>query len=89
MPFGVDLQEENFIDSIYEYRTKTTVSDEMDPMSLRSAIRKEFFSRADKDANMLSSVEDQCGWLRDIGFVHVDCYMKHFELAVFGGVKLK
>lgn len=32
-------------------------------------------------------METQCGWLREIGFIHVDCYLKHFELAVFAGVK--
>jgi tRNA (cmo5U34)-methyltransferase len=32
-------------------------------------------------------VEDQCRWLRDIGFAEVDCFWKYFELAVFGGVR--
>ena len=29
--------------------------------------------------------KQQCAWLRDIGFTDVDCYLKVFELAVFGG----
>jgi len=41
--------------------------------------------RPDKAANILAPVETQCRWLRRIGFVEVDCYFKHFELAVFGG----
>ncbi len=40
-----------------------------------------------KILNKLESVEKQCGWLRDIGFAHVDCYMKIFELALFGGIE--
>jgi SAM-dependent methyltransferase len=38
--------------------------------------------------NKLEFVETQCNWLREIGFKEVDCYMKIFELALFGGVKL-
>lgn len=41
----------------------------------------------DREANILASVEDQCSWLRDIGFVDVDCSFKVLELAVFGGRK--
>jgi len=32
-------------------------------------------------------LEKQCEWLREIGFNEVDCYMKIFELALFGGIK--
>ncbi len=30
-------------------------------------------------------VEEQCAWLRAIGFVEVDCYYKLLGFAVFGG----
>jgi len=40
-----------------------------------------------KKLNKLESVETQCDWLREIGFTEVDCYMKIFELAIFGGIK--
>ena len=43
--------------------------------------------RADKAANILAPVDDQCRWLREIGFADVDCYFKAFELALFGGRK--
>ena len=36
-------------------------------------------------ANILAPVEVQCQWLREIGFTDVDCYLKMFEVAVFGG----
>lgn len=51
----------------------------------REQVADEFVHRPDKAANILAPVEDQCEWLRQIGFVDVDCYFKVFELAVFGG----
>jgi trans-aconitate methyltransferase len=53
----------------------------------REQIAREFVQRPDKAANILAAVEDQCSWLRDIGFADVDCFFKVFELAVFGGRK--
>jgi tRNA (cmo5U34)-methyltransferase len=41
----------------------------------------------ERKANILSPVDDQCLWLRDIGFTNVDCFLKIYELAVFGGQK--
>lgn len=41
----------------------------------------------ERAANILAPVEDQLAWLRDVGFVDVDCMFKAFELAVFGGRK--
>jgi ubiquinone/menaquinone biosynthesis C-methylase UbiE len=51
------------------------------------AVRKEFLERPDRAANILATVEEQCGWLRDIGFQDVDCFWKLFELAIFGGIR--
>jgi tRNA (cmo5U34)-methyltransferase len=51
----------------------------------REQIASDYVHRPDKDANILAPVEDQCAWLRTIGFEDVDCYFKVFELAVFGG----
>ena len=48
-------------------------------------VRREYVSRSDRADNILALVEDQCGWLRDIGFQDVDCFWKYFELAIFGG----
>ncbi len=55
----------------------------------RQYVADKHYKRPDKDANILASVEDQCEWLREIGFKDVDCYLKIFELTVFGGRKRK
>jgi len=46
-------------------------------------------NRQGADTNILAPVEDQCAWLRAIGFVDVDCSFKALELAVFGGRRLR
>jgi hypothetical protein len=53
----------------------------------RNEVSREYYNRPDKEDNILEKVEIQVGWLREIGFKHVDCYFKWMELAVFGGVK--
>ncbi len=50
-------------------------------------VRHDFLSRPDRAANILAPVEEQCRWLRDVGFDAVDCFGKYFELAIFGGVR--
>ena len=47
----------------------------------------EMRTRPDKAANRLASVETHLAWLREIGFVDVDCYWKHFELALLAGYR--
>jgi ubiquinone/menaquinone biosynthesis C-methylase UbiE len=53
----------------------------------REQVLAEYLTRPDRAANILAPVEEQCRWLRDIGFEDVDCYWKYLELAVFGGRK--
>src|SRR5262245_4914208 len=48
-------------------------------------VRQEFLLRPDRAANILALVEEQCRWLREIGFLDVDCFWKYLELAIFGG----
>jgi tRNA (cmo5U34)-methyltransferase len=50
-------------------------------------VRRDFLERPDRAANILAPVEDQCHWLREIGFQDVDCFWKYFELAIFGGFR--
>jgi SAM-dependent methyltransferase len=73
--------EEYFIDSLFAYHEQIASG------KSREEVDREFYSRPDKAANILAPVEEQCRWLRELGFTHVDCYLKIFELALFGGVK--
>jgi len=68
-----------FIDALHRYhapRGKT-----------RDQVAADFYHRPDKDANRLAPLETQLQWLREIGFQHVDCFFKVFELAIFGGIR--
>ena len=51
----------------------------------REQVLAEYLNRPDRAANILAPVEEQCRWLREIGFRDVDCFWKYFELATFGG----
>ena len=53
----------------------------------REEIKEIYHDPDHKLLNKLESVEEQCDWLREIGFQEVDCYLKIFELALFGGIK--
>ena len=77
--WGEEQFEAYFIDSLYRFHTANGKT--------REQVAADFYHRPDKDANILSSVEEQCLWLRVIGFERVDCFLKVFELALFGGVK--
>jgi tRNA (cmo5U34)-methyltransferase len=52
-----------------------------------AGVLHEYLTRPDRAANVLALVEDQCAWLRALGFRDVDCYWKFFELAIFGGFR--
>ena len=80
-PWVETLFNEQLVDSLYQWHQRQggTLS--------REEVGKQFVYREDKQANILAPVDVQCDWLRTIGFHHVDCYFKWFELAVFGGIK--
>lgn len=77
--WGEERFEEHFIDSLYRYHAPLGKS--------RQQVAEDFYHRPDKSANILAPVEEQCHWLSDIGFLNVDCFLKIFELALFGGLK--
>lgn len=41
----------------------------------------------DDPSNQLAPLDDQLGWLRDIGFEQVDCHWKWRELALLAGIR--
>lgn len=69
------------IDATYDYHLRTGGT------QTRQQVADTFYYRPDKAANILAPVETQLTWLRDIGFTDVDCTLKIFELALFGGRK--
>lgn len=75
------ISDEVFIDSLIAYHQ------EKDAEKIREQIAQEFYYRPDKAANILTSVEAQCEWLKKLGFINVDCFFKVFEVALFGGMK--
>jgi len=77
--WGESIADEVIIDWVFEYNRKKGKE------GTREDVVREFFERPDKDANQLTPVEVQCEWLRDEGFIDVDCFFKAFDLAVFGG----
>jgi SAM-dependent methyltransferase len=79
-PWIEEQAEEHMIDALFAYHSGAG-------SMTRDEVAKKFVRRDDKQANILAPVELQCDWLREIGFEDVDCYLKIFELAVFGGRK--
>jgi len=79
--FGGKLFDDYFVEALCRFhrRQGTSKSDQQ--------IADEYYHRPDQAANILAPVEAQCAWLHDIGFSHVDCFFKVFELALFGGIK--
>nr|VFK50985.1 MAG: Methyltransferase domain-containing protein [Candidatus Kentron sp. TUN] len=79
---GERLFDDFFIDHLYDFQRKSDAGID------RNTIADRYYKRPDKKENILASVEEQCGWLRQIGFTDVDCFFKVFELAIFGGRKI-
>jgi len=75
------IYEDLFIDSLYSFHQNNG------SYSTRDEIAQLYCNRLDKAADILASVETQCEWLRELGFIHVDCFIKIFERALFGGIR--
>ena len=72
---------ELFLDGMYDYQ------ESIGEKKTKEEIKNIYHDPQHKVLNKLESVELQCKWLNDIGFKNVDCYLKIFELALFGGIK--
>ncbi|MCL4180084.1 MAG: methyltransferase domain-containing protein [Verrucomicrobia bacterium] len=79
--WGEAVYDEYFTDSLYAHHVR------QGGVKSRSEIAEAYVHRADKEANILAPVEDQCAWLRELGYERVDCFFKTFELALFGGCR--
>jgi len=73
------LFEEFYADYLHRHMLQS------DPGATREAALEIYGNRPDRDEDKTASVEEQCGWLRAIGFDDVDCFFKVFEIALFGG----
>lgn len=51
----------------------------------REEIASAFHRRQDKDVNLLTPIETQLTWLRELGYEDVDCYFRIYSLAVLAG----
>ncbi len=80
-PLGEALFERTYAEHQLSFRR-----DQGEDITLDTALH-ELQSCPAKAANKLAPVETQLAWLRESGFVDVDCYWKWFELAVIGGFK--
>jgi len=76
-----ELIEEIVVDQLYDFNQKKGIK------KSKKELSDGFFNESHKSANRLSSVPDQCNWLRDVGFVDVDCFFQFFEVALFGGIR--
>ena len=78
---GEKLFDDFFVDHLHAFDSRSNAS------IVRNSIADQYYRRPDKKENILARVEDQCQWLRHIGYSDVDCFFKVFELALFGGRK--
>jgi ubiquinone/menaquinone biosynthesis C-methylase UbiE len=80
---GSSLTSSLFLDHIVLAWHAAQQSD--DGSRTQQELSDELYTSPERAANILTPVETQCGWLREIGYHDVDCYLKIYELAVFAG----
>lgn len=79
--WGKQVFDDFFVNNLYSYHRHNGNN------KSKEQISRNYYDRPDKEANILALVETQCDWLREIGYEEVDCFLKIFELALFGGIK--
>ena len=79
--WGENASDEILIEQLYYFYSQQGKA------KTKAEVMQEYSQRLDKAANILAPVESQCSWLREIGFVEVDCFLKLFEIALFGGLR--
>ncbi len=76
-----ELWDQIRVDSLYEFALRHKLN------KTRAVVEEECLESPEREANRLSLVDTQCDWLKEIGYVDVDCFFKFFQLAVFGGCR--
>lgn len=79
-PAVTRLFDDYFVDGLARFHQAA------DPAA-RELVARSYYARPDKQENILAPLDEQCAWLRQIGFQDVDCFFRVFELALFGGRK--
>ena len=79
--FGNSLFNELIIDSLHAKLEKEGKKQS------KADLMREHLNRPDQSENILLPVTTQCEWLKEIGFIDVDCFFKCFELAIYAGIK--
>ncbi len=79
--WGEALQNEMYIEHLIAHELESAAP------RTPAEVRQAYLTRPDQYDNKLLSVQTQCQWLRELGFIDVDIYFKSLELAVFAGRK--
>ena len=69
------------IDSLWSYHQRQATA------KSREEVARQYVQREDWSANILAPLDLQLQWLRELGYVDVDCFFKALELTIFGGRK--
>jgi tRNA (cmo5U34)-methyltransferase len=80
-PWVTGIFDDLFIDALHAHHRNSGGE------KTRSKVAEEYYFRPDKVSNILAPVDEQCRWLRELGYADVDCHLRLLELAVFGGRK--
>ncbi len=80
-PAGAAVFQSFCVDCLYRFHRATNGT------STRVEIEETYHNRADRKEDIFAPVDEQCRWLREIGFEDVDCFFKVFQWAIFGGRK--
>lgn len=79
-PFARGVHDTLVIESLAALRKQKGTGDP-------AAAQADYANRPDKPFLFPSQTDVQCEWLREIGFVGVDCFFRELGVALFGGAK--
>jgi trans-aconitate methyltransferase len=79
--FGNSLFNELIIDTLHAKLEKEGKKQS------KAELMREHLNRPDQYENILLPVTTQCDWLKEIGFIDVDCFFKCFEFTTYAGIK--